>query len=272
MKTIIYFWSVLFSFPLIKMFCVFCCSRWRHQPVGACGAAGVDCGQRAFRWRDGYGFGLRGQTSGHPSQPRVLWTPQRGAMCSPVGHHLQGPPLHQGEYLRWRVQGHSFHSLKTEFTLWANVWDPGKHWAALRSCRRSASVCFVINTLHVKANCLPAFGTDRTQIPAGLFPLLMERLNRWRNGAFLTVCQDAQCNHLIFSVHPHFAGVIFGCWVPRSASTKCVRECAAELNGLRDPCQLPPFRSPDPSPNIPANCFHLSPIDCFGAQVDSMAR
>lgn len=57
----------------------------------------------------------------------------------------------------------------------------------------------------------PWISTDGTQIRAGLFTVLMERLNRWRSGAFLTICLDAQCNHLIFLVHPRFAGVIFGC-------------------------------------------------------------
>lgn len=107
----------------------------------------------------------------------------------------------------------------------------------LQNSRWSVSVCYVINTLHVKANGLPGFSADRTQIRAGLFTLLMERLNRWRTEAFLTVCQEAQCNHLIFLVYPHFAGVIFGCWVSRSASTKCVKDCAAQLNRLRNPCQ-----------------------------------
>lgn len=70
------------------------------------------------------------------------------------------------------------------------------------------------------------------------FPLcLWKDWIRWRSGAFLTVCQDAQCNHLIFLVHPHFAGVIFGCWVSLSASTKCIWDCTAQLNRLTNPCQ-----------------------------------
>lgn len=157
-------------------------------------------------------------------------------MCSPVGHYVQGPPLHQGTFLRWHGQGLSFHSLKTEFKIQAHMLEMllktqklnlDEYWAALKSCRPSVSVCYVINTLHVKANCLPGFSPDRTQIQAGLFTLLMERLNRWKSGAFLTVCQDAQCNHLIFLVLPHFAGVIFGCRVSCSGSTKCVWDCTA---------------------------------------------
>ena len=74
-----------------------CFLRWCHQPVCARGAAGVHRGQRAFGRRDSHGLSFRGQAGGHPTQPRVLRTPQRGAMCAAVGHHLQRPSLHQGE-------------------------------------------------------------------------------------------------------------------------------------------------------------------------------
>lgn len=143
----------------------------------------------------------------------------------------------------------------------------------LQSFRRSVPSGCVINIVHVKAKCLPGFCIDRTQIRAGRFTVLMERVTRLRSGAFLTVCQDAQCNHLIFLVRPHFAGVIFGCLVSLSASTKCVWDCAAQLNRLWNPCQLLPFPLTQTLLQIyPRNCFHLCPIDCSGAQVDSVAR
>lgn len=78
-------------------FLLFCCVRWGHQLVCACGAGGVYRRQRAFGWRDGHGLGLRGQAGGHPAKPGVLRTPQRRAMRAAVGHHLQRPSIHQGE-------------------------------------------------------------------------------------------------------------------------------------------------------------------------------
>ena len=84
----------------------------------------------------------------------------------------------------------------------------------------------VINTVHVKGNLLPWivhwWNTD-----PNFSRVLMERLTRSRSGAFLTVCQHAQCNHLIFLVHPHFAGVIFGCCVSRSASLHLMWLCCS---------------------------------------------
>lgn len=83
---------------------------------------------------------------------------------------------------------------KIEFTIWASmlemVWKLSLGETTedhLQSSRLSVSEYCVINMLHVKANCLPGFGTDRTQIPAGLCALLMERLNRRRSGVFLSL-------------------------------------------------------------------------------------
>lgn len=82
-------------------------------------------------------------------------------------------------------------AVKTEFAIWARmlemVWKLSLGETTndhLQSSRLSVSEFCVINMLHVKANCLPGSSTDRTQIPAGLFALLMERLNRRRSGVF----------------------------------------------------------------------------------------
>lgn len=169
-------------------------------------------------------------------------------MCSPVGHHLQGPPLHQGKCL------FSFFEKGCYIGLCVGKW--GKYWATSQSCRRSFSV--VINTA-CDGKLPPWIGTDGTQIRAGLFTVLMERLNTWRSGAFLTVCLDAQCNHLIFLVHPRFAGVISGCRVSRSASTKCIWECTAQLNRLWDPCQLQLFSLTQRFSKYPRELFPSGP-------------
>lgn len=66
----------------------------------------------------------------------------------------------------------------------------------------------------------------------------MERLCRWMHGAFLTVCHGAQYNHLIFLVHTHFAGVMFGWWLSHLASTKYMWGSTAQLSRLLDLCRF----------------------------------
>lgn len=177
-------------------------------------------------------------------------------MCSPVGHHLQGPPLHQGKCL------FSFFEKGCYIGLCVGKW--GKYWATSQSCRRSFSV--VINTA-CDGKLPPWIGTDGTQIRAGLFTVLMERLNTWRSGAFLTVCLDAQCNHLIFLVHPRFAGVMDAESLAQPPPN-AFENVPHSSTGCGILASFNFFHSPNASPNIPGNCFHLAPL-CCGAQVDS---
>lgn len=161
------------------LFLLLWCVRWGHQPVCARGAAGVHRRQRAFGRRDGRGLGVRGQAGGHPAQPGVLRTPQRRAMRSTVGHHLQRPSLHQGEPELTRPHSKSRCSY---------VRERGQ------MVRISGGV---INALHLS--------WENTELWA---ELCMESLSRRSSGACLS-CQDAQCNHFVFLVSAHSAGVIY---------------------------------------------------------------
>lgn len=69
-------------------------------------------------------------------------------MCSPVGHHLQGPPLHQGECVELDAQGQIL-QYRVSF------WKAERYWAVSQSCRWSVSAWLKKKkNMPVKANCL----------------------------------------------------------------------------------------------------------------------
>lgn len=146
----------------------------------------------------------------------------------------------------------------------------GKYWATPQSCRRSLSV--VINTLHVKAKCLPGSALMEHRSELAFSQCLWKD---WIGGGVELSSQSVWTPSVI----------TWSSW-----STLVLQVLYLDAESLAQP---PPnafenvphsstgcgilasfnlFHSPNPSPNIPGNCFHLAPLDCCGAQVDSVAR
>lgn len=96
----------------------------------------------------------------------------------------------------------------SDFTIEGFILESGKGIEQYRKAADGLCQCGLKKKKHAcEGKLSPRIDTRGTQIQAGFFTSLMERLRRWRSAAFHPICPDAACYYLILLIYLLSGGV-----------------------------------------------------------------